>query len=163
MITNGIPIWFGSLSGRRKGRRVGHPVFRRKHGRQSIRLTRNGFALHGQRLYVAKVGDIRVAWSRDLPSAPSSVTVIREPDGRYYASFVVEREATLLPSCDREIGIDLGLASLAVTSDGDVIANPRFLRATAVRSQRPGRPAMPIKIKFREESTETTPASGQIR
>ena len=113
----------------RKGRRVGHPVVRRKHQRQSIRLTRNGFALHGQRLYVAKVGDIRVEWSRDLPSAPSSVTVIKEADGRYYASFVVEREATPLPADGREIGIDLGLASLAVTSDGDIIANPRFLRA----------------------------------
>jgi putative transposase len=55
--------------------------------------------------------------------------VIKEADGRYYASFVVERQATPLPGCGREVGIDLGLASLAVTSDGDVIANPRFLRA----------------------------------
>ena len=121
--------WFGSMSGQRKGRKVGHPAFRRKHQRQSVRLTRNGFALHGERLYIAKVGDIKVEWSRDLPSVPSSVTVIREPDGRYYASFVVEREATPLPACDREVGIDLGLASLAVTSDGKVIGNPRFLRA----------------------------------
>ena len=57
--------WFDSVAGRRKGRKVGHPRFRRKHGRQSIRLTRNGFALHGQRLYVAKVGDLKVQWSRD--------------------------------------------------------------------------------------------------
>jgi putative transposase len=125
--------WFGSLSGQRKGRRVGHPVFRRKHQRQSIRLTRNGFALHGERLYVAKVGDIRVEWSRDLPSVPSSVTVIKEADGRYYASFVVERAATPLPAGDREVGIDLGLASLAVTSDGEVIPNPRFLRTAQRR------------------------------
>ncbi len=121
--------WFDSLSGTRKGRKVGHPVFRRKHQRQSIRLTRNGFALHGERLYVAKVGEIPVAWSRDLPSVPSSVTVIKEADGRYYASFVVERETTPLPACGREVGIDLGLASLAVTSGGEVIPNPRFLRA----------------------------------
>jgi putative transposase len=121
--------WFDSLSGRRKGRKAGHPAFRRKHQRQSIRLTRNGFALHGARLYVAKVGDVEVKWSRQLPSIPSSVTVIREPDGRYYASFVVGREATPLPACDREIGIDLGLNNLAVTSDGEGIPNPRFLRA----------------------------------
>jgi putative transposase len=121
--------WFDSLSGKRRRRKVGHPRFRRRHQRQSIRLTRNGFALHGQRLYVAKVGDITVKWSRDLPSVPSSVTVIKEADGRYYASFVVEREASPLPACEREIGIDLGLASLAVTSDGEVIGNPRFLRA----------------------------------
>ncbi len=121
--------WFDSLSGQRKGRRMGHPRFRRKHGRQSIRLTRNGFALHGSRLYVAKVGDIKVRWSRELPSEPSSVTVIREADGRYYASFVVERGTALLPPCDREVGVDVGLDRLAVTSDGEIIANPRFLRA----------------------------------
>jgi transposase len=48
--------WFDSLSGKRKGRKIGHPVFRRKHRRQSIRLTRNGFSLRGSKLYVAKVG-----------------------------------------------------------------------------------------------------------
>ena len=61
---------------------MGHPVPRRKHQRQSIRLTRNGFALHGERLYLAKVGDVRVEWSRSLPSVPSSVTVIKDTDGR---------------------------------------------------------------------------------
>jgi putative transposase len=120
--------WFDSLAGQRKGRRIGHPVFRCKHRRQSIRLTRNGFCLHGSRLYVAKVGEIRVVWSRALPSEPSSVTVIRELDGRYYASFVVERQTTPLPPCDRETGVDVGLSRLAVTSHGEIIPNPRFLR-----------------------------------
>jgi putative transposase len=121
--------WFDSLSGIRKGRRIGRPRFRSKRGRQSIRLTRNGFALHGARLYVAKVGDLKVRWSRPLPSEPSSVTVPMEADGRYYGSFVVERDAIPLPACSHEVGIDVGLNRLAVTSDGEVIANPRFLRA----------------------------------
>jgi len=128
--------WFDSLAGRRKGPKVRHPKLRRKRGRQSIRLARNGFSLHGERLYVAKVGEIKVAWSRELPSVPSSVTVIREPDGRYYASFVVQRAAMPLPACDREVGIDLGLASLAVTSDGETVANPRFYRAAQRRLRR---------------------------
>ena len=85
---------------------------------------------------MTKVGDIKVAWSRALPSVPSSVTVIRDSDGRYYASFVVQRQATPLPACDREVGVDLGLASLAVTSDGEVIANPRFYRAAQRRLRR---------------------------
>ena len=121
--------WFDSLSGKRKGRKVGHPRFRsRKDHRQSIRLTRNGFTLHGKRLYVAKVGDLRVRWSRPLPSVPSSVTVIREADGRYYASFVVEVAATPLPVTTSDVGVDLGLTTLAATSDGELIANPRHLR-----------------------------------
>ena len=129
--------WFDSLTGKRKGRRVGRPRFRTKHGRQSIRLTRNGFAFRGARLYVAKVGQVRVRWSRELPSAPSSVTVIREPDGRYYASFVVERDPTLLPPVPRTAGIDLGLVSFATiaASDGTVetLANPRHLRVAERR------------------------------
>jgi putative transposase len=120
--------WFDSLSGKRKGRKIGHPTPRRKHGRQSIRLTRNGFSIRGPRLYVAKIGEINLRWSRPLPSLPSSVTVIGEPDGRYYASFVVERQAAPLPPSAREVGIDVGLARLAVTSDGEVIPAPRFLR-----------------------------------
>jgi putative transposase len=79
-------------------------------------------------VYLAKVGEVKVRWSRELPAQPSSVTVIREPDGRYYLSFVVDRQARPLPVIDQETGIDLGLDRLAVTSDGEIIANPRFLR-----------------------------------
>jgi putative transposase len=128
--------WFDSVSGARKGRRVGRPVFRRKHCRQSIRLTRSGFCVRGERLYVAKVGQIKVRWSRPLPSPPSSVTVIREPDGRYYASFVVQRAPAPLPASDREVGVDMGLNRLVVTSGGEIIANPRFLRAKQRRLAR---------------------------
>jgi putative transposase len=132
--------WFDSLTGKRRGRRVGRPRFRTKHGRQSIRLTRNGFALQRGRLYLAKVGQVRVRWSRELPSAPSSVTVIRESDGRYYASFVVEREPTPLPPVSRTAGIDLGLVWFATlaASDGTVetFANPRHLRAAERRQAR---------------------------
>jgi putative transposase len=82
---------------------------------------------------VAKVGEVRVRWSRALPPVPSSVTVLREPDGRFYASFVVERDPTPLPPVARTAGIDLGLVWLAavVGSDGTVeqVANPRHLRA----------------------------------
>jgi putative transposase len=153
--------WFDSRSGRRKGRRVGRPRFRSKHGCQSIRLTRNGFALHGTRLYVAKVGELPVRWSRPLPSVPSSVTVIREPDGRFYASFVVERVAAPLPPVDRTAGIDLGLCVFAAVaaSDGstDLVANPRHLpaaqrrlaRAQRALSRRPKGSANRAKARYR--------------
>jgi putative transposase len=65
--------WFDSISGKRKGRRIGAPRFRsRKDNRQAIRLTRNGFALRENGLlYVAKIGELDVRWSRELPSVPS--------------------------------------------------------------------------------------------
>ncbi|GAA3436809.1 RNA-guided endonuclease TnpB family protein [Kutzneria kofuensis] len=125
--------WFDSLAKRRAGRKVGRPRFKsRKDTRQSFRLTRNGFSLRPNgRLCLAKIGDVTVRWSRDLPSEPSSVTIIREPDGHYYASFVVEVAPTPLPPLDREAGLDLGIARLATvaTSDGARldIPNPKHL------------------------------------
>lgn len=122
--------FFDSTTGKRKGRRLGHPRFRsKKDHRQSVRLTRNGFAVTPRGVRVAKVGNVKLEWSRSLPSTPSSVTIIREADGRCYASFVVEVAATPLPACVSDIGLDLGLETLIVTSDGEMIANPRHLRS----------------------------------
>lgn len=123
--------FFDSAAGKRRGRKVGRPRFKSKKGhRQSLRLTRNGFSVRPNgRLFVAKVGEVRVRWSRELPSQPSSVTIIREPDGHFYASFVVDVQATPLPVADREAGVDVGLARLATiaTTDGTRtdIANPK--------------------------------------
>nr|WP_206037513.1 RNA-guided endonuclease TnpB family protein [Rhodococcus sp. HNM0569] len=122
--------WFDSMSGKRKGRKVGAPRFRsRKDNRQAIRLTRNGCSIRPNRkLYVAKVGELKVAWSRYLPSDPSSVTIIKDAAGRYFASFVVEVDQQPLPEVDSEVGIDLGLTTFAVLSAGRVVDSPRFLR-----------------------------------
>ncbi|WP_102140964.1 RNA-guided endonuclease InsQ/TnpB family protein [Mycobacterium hubeiense] len=125
--------FFDSGSGKRKGRKVGRPRFKsRKDHRQSFRLTRNGFSLKANgRLYLAKVGEVAVRWSRELPSTPSSVTIIREPDGHFYASFVVDVPASPLPAVAREAGVDVGIARLATiaTTDGgrSDIANPKHL------------------------------------
>jgi putative transposase len=41
------------------------------------------------KLRLPKIGDVPVRWSRPLPSEPSSVTVIKDAAGRYFASFVI--------------------------------------------------------------------------
>ncbi|MEV0061830.1 RNA-guided endonuclease TnpB family protein [Nocardia sp. NPDC050718] len=130
--------WIASLSGKRRGPRIGAPRFRsRKDSRQTIRLTRNGFSLRPNgRLYVAKIGDIAVRWSRSLPSDPSSVTIVRDSSGRYFASFVVTTSDGPLPACASEVGIDLGLANFAVLSDGSTIESPRFFRQAERRLRR---------------------------
>ena len=94
---------------------MGRPRMKSKRDqRQSFRLTRSGFSLRPNgRVFVAKVGEVRVRWSRTLPSVPSSVTIIREPDGHYYATFVVELVPSPLPTLDQEVGVDLGIARLA--------------------------------------------------
>lgn len=125
--------FFDSLAKRRGGRRMGRPRLKsRKDSRQAFRLTRNGFTLRaGGDLRLAKIGDVRVRWSRPLPSDPSSVTIILEPDGHHYASFVVELDPAPLPQVAREAGVDLGISHLAVVVDTDeqrsTIPNPRHL------------------------------------
>jgi putative transposase len=141
--------FFASLNGGRKGPGVALPRFRsRKDRRQAIRFTRNArFAVTaGGKLRLPKIGDVPARWSRDLPSAPSSVTVILDAAGRYFASFVVEAGDNPLPASDSEVGIDLGLTHFAVLSDGRKVANPRFLRR-AERRLRKAQKALSRKVK----------------
>ncbi|MFJ1551625.1 RNA-guided endonuclease InsQ/TnpB family protein [Streptomyces sp. NPDC088246] len=121
--------FFASVTGKRKGPRILPPRFKSKRdNRQSVRFSRNGFRLRGERLNLARVGDVRVRWSRRLPSVPSSATVIRDAAGRFFCSFVVEVEPQTLPDVEQVTGVDLGLGHFAVLSDGTKIDNPRFLR-----------------------------------
>ncbi|WP_433567603.1 RNA-guided endonuclease InsQ/TnpB family protein [Nocardia sp. CA-151230] len=141
--------FFESITGKRKGPRIAPPRFRsRKDNRQSIRFTKNSrFAVRaGGKLRLPKIGDVSVRWSRELPSEPSSVTVIKDAACRYFASFVVCTEDTPLPISDSEVGIDLGLSTFAVLSDGKRIDSPRFLRR-AERRLRKAQKALSRKAK----------------
>ncbi|WP_228388653.1 RNA-guided endonuclease InsQ/TnpB family protein, partial [Streptomyces jumonjinensis] len=88
-------------------------------------------------LSLPKIGDVRVKWSRALPSTPSTVTVVKDAAGRYFASFVVETEpGETLSGTDGQVGIDLGLSHFAVLSDGTKIDAPRFLRRAEKKLKR---------------------------
>ncbi|MCS5478695.1 transposase [Corynebacterium sp. YIM 101645] len=141
--------FFASVTGKRKGPRIGLPRFRsRRDTRQAIRFTNNArFAITaGRKLRLPKIGEVKVAWSRELPSDPSSVTVIKDSAGRYFASFVVQVDAQPLPPVASEVGIDLGLTTFAVMSDGTTIESPRFLRQ-AERRLRKAQQALSRKEK----------------
>ncbi|MET7863306.1 RNA-guided endonuclease InsQ/TnpB family protein [Micromonospora taraxaci] len=132
--------FFASITGKRKGRTVAPPRFRsRKDNRQAIRFTKNSRfkVLDNGRLRLPKIGDLAVRWSRTLPSDPSSVAIIRDAAGRYFASFVVQTgEDETLPPVESEVGIDLGLTHFAVMSNGTKIAAPKFLRRAARKLKR---------------------------
>ncbi|HEX9334360.1 MAG TPA: transposase [Pseudonocardiaceae bacterium] len=123
--------FFASITGKRKGRKIAQPRLRsRKDPRQTVRFTRNARFQVTEigRLRLPKIGDVRVRWSRDLPAEPSSVTIIKDAAGRYFASFVVDASPAPLPAIDTETGIDLGLSCFAAFSDGRTVTSPRFLR-----------------------------------
>ncbi|MEU9072228.1 RNA-guided endonuclease TnpB family protein [Streptomyces sp. NPDC048306] len=127
--------FFNSLKNARKGPKVGAPGFKsRKDARQSVRFTANArWSITGNgRLNPPKIGAVKVKWFRTLPAVPTSVTVVQDASGRYFASFVVDTDPAAdearMPATDRTVGIDLGLTHFAVLSNGTKIDSPRFLR-----------------------------------
>ncbi|MFP8944559.1 RNA-guided endonuclease InsQ/TnpB family protein [Streptomyces fenghuangensis] len=142
--------FFDSLSGERKGPKIGEPRFKSKRdNRQTARYTKSDrwSITPDGKLRLPKVGDVAVRWSRALPSNPSSVTVVKDAADRYFASFVIETgPEEALPKAGGEVGIDLGLTHFAVLSDGRKVSSPRFLRR-AERKLRKAQQALSRKAK----------------
>jgi putative transposase len=116
-------------------KRTGYPNFKRKDGRQSAEFTRSafGFDIGTRRLNIAKMGNLKIKWSRRVVCDPSSVTVIRNPSGRYFITFTVDVDVAPLAETGHSIGIDFGVARLATLSTGERIANPKHLQSRARR------------------------------
>ncbi len=118
--------FFESCKGKRKGRKVGYPRFKKRTNSQSARLTRGGFSIKGEEVYLAKIGNVKPIWSRELPSIPSSVTIVKDCANRYFLSFVVEVEPISIDTKNQSIGIDLGIKTFAVMSNGEKAESPSY-------------------------------------
>ncbi|GAA2787530.1 transposase [Kitasatospora aburaviensis] len=98
----------------------------------SLNYTRRGFRLKDGRLFLAGGIVLTVVWSRDLPSAPSSVRVYRDAVGHWWASFVVATSVEPLPATGAVIGIDWGVKETATTtSDPHDLPHPQHGRNAA--------------------------------
>jgi putative transposase len=137
--------------------RAAYPTFKKRQGRQSMQYPQNVKILGDSEIkFPGNLGVVKAKIHRLLPLAATSsdcvgtlrtVTVSKMPDGRYYASLLmddgVEIPATSSGKCGlgvspsgapfqesegKAIGIDLGLLDFAVTSEGSKYQNPRHLR-----------------------------------
>lgn len=145
--------YFDSLKGKRKGRRIGHPQFKKKQGRQTATFTRAAFSVQGESVYLAKVGNIAPVWSRGLPSDPSSVTVIKDAANRYFLSFVVEIEPVYAEAKNQSIGIDLGIKTFAAMSNGEMVKSPDYSRLDKRLRRKQKQLARQVKGSKRREKT----------
>ena len=109
-------------------KRTAYPAFKRKDARQSANYTERGFSFDAatRTLKLAKIGAIKVKWSRKAIPHPSSIRLIRAASGKYFISLVVETQAVALPETGQAVGIDFGVARLATLSTGERIANPKY-------------------------------------
>lgn len=107
--------------------RARYPVFKKKSRRQSAEFTRSAFKYTDGQLYLAKIKEpLNIRWSRNLPSTPSTITVSKDPAGRYFVSCLCEFDPKPLPVVNKTVGVDMGLTQLFCTSDGNKIGNPRY-------------------------------------
>ncbi len=82
--------FFNSCSGKRKGIKVKLPKFKSRKSKQTARFVGGNYKIGQDKIYLPKVGKIKIVWSRPLASQPTSVTIIKDSANRYFASFVVE-------------------------------------------------------------------------
>jgi len=124
-LTKAYDNFFKSVTGKRKGSKVSPPKFKNKHSRQSYR-TRNVRVNKDGSLQIPKLKSVKAAIHREIPegSTIKTTTISRNPDGRYYASILVETEVALRPMTYREVGCDLGLKDLLITSSGIKFKRP---------------------------------------
>ncbi|WP_422491210.1 RNA-guided endonuclease InsQ/TnpB family protein, partial [Endozoicomonas sp. ALE010] len=109
--------------------RAKYPKFKKRHSRQSIRLTKAAFSMKKGQLFIAKSKEpLNIRWSRELCSEPSSITISKDRAGRYFVSMLCEFEAKPMSISNKTVGIDLGLTDLFITSDGKKSGNPRHTR-----------------------------------
>jgi len=128
--------YFNSLKRKRKGAKIRKPRFKKKQSRQAIRFRVGGFSVHSASIKLAKIGHIPMVVSRSLPGQPSSVTIIKDAAGRYFASFVVEVVPQPVAEVEASVGVDLGLNHFAILSTGEKIENPRCHKKLLKRIKR---------------------------
>lgn len=110
-------------------KRARYPKFKKKMGDQSAEYTRSAFKWdsRNKNLSLSGIGRLRVKWSREFDSAPTTVTVSRDTAERYFVTLCLDENPEKLAPVHQAVGIDLGISALATLSTGEKIRNPRHL------------------------------------
>jgi len=112
-------------------KRNAYPNFKKAKGVQSARYAKTAFTFKEDRLTLAKQdAPLEISWSRPLPQSANilSLTITRDTVNRYFVSIQVETEVKPLKKTTSQVGIDVGIKTLAKLSNGEGLPNPRFLQ-----------------------------------
>lgn len=111
-------------------KQVGFPKFKsKKNPKQSYRTqnVNNNISIDGNKIKLPKLGLVRFTNSRSFDGKIKNCTISKTKTNKYFLSVLVEEEIEELPRNNNAIGIDLGLKDFLVTSDGEIVENPRIL------------------------------------
>jgi putative transposase len=114
----------------KKGEKPGYPRFKGKGRYDSITFPQvpSGCSIKNGRLFVSKIGHIKIVQHRPLGGIPKTATIFRSSTGKWYVTFATAVEPKVLPVRDNPVGIDVGLHTFAALSDGNIVDNPRFFK-----------------------------------
>lgn len=106
-----------------------YPTYKKKRNRQSAEYTCSAFKWDqlNKNLVLSGLGRLNIHWSRDFQSKPTTVTIIKEPSGKYFVTLCLDEAVVDLPKTGKTVGVDLGVNRLATLSNGERIANPKHL------------------------------------
>ena len=106
--------------------KAGYPRFKNFGRYDSITYTQSGFSIIDGKLKLSKIGHIKIKLHRNLTGIIKTCAIKKEID-KWYVCFSVEYNPVRKPVPHKQIGIDVGIKSFAVFSDGKVIDNPKYL------------------------------------
>jgi putative transposase len=113
------------------GEKPGAPRFKGYGRYDSFTFKQSGFRLGEPGLLLSKIGLVKIVLHRPVEGKVKTLTVRRDSVGNWYACFSCEVEEKPLPPVDRMVGIDLGLTTFAVFSDGQEIQRQRWMKQDA--------------------------------
>ena len=119
-----------------KRHEVGFPKFKSKKTNYFSYTTNNqnnSIRIEGKYIKLPKIGLVKFKQHRDFIGTIKSVTISQEASLEYYISILVETDIQNKFNTGAIIGIDLGIKEFVITSDGEKIENPKYLRKSEKR------------------------------
>jgi len=113
------------------GEKPGYPRFKAKGRYHSFTYPQNNgcFKIHGNKIKLSKIGDIKIVYHRELQGTPKTCTVSKTRTDKWFVAISCDGvESSILPATGLAVGIDMGLKTFATLSDDNIIENPRFFK-----------------------------------
>jgi len=109
--------------------KAGFPRFRGRDRYDSFTLKQSGWKLDGRYLTIRNIGRFKIRLSRPIEGDIKTVTIRREATGKWYVCFSCDNVSEKrLSASDKVIGIDVGLKSFLVDSEGNKVDSPSYFR-----------------------------------
>lgn len=111
---------------------AGYPKFKSKHDNHksyTTNFTNGNIAVDFEtgKIKLPKLRTVKAKLHRQFVGEIKSATISQVPSGKYYVSILVETEHTAMQKEDGQVGLDLGIKDLCITSDGRKYDNPKIL------------------------------------